>query len=161
DGSGAPSPSTGIARGTSLGRYVVIDPIGRGGMGVVVSADEPELDRKVAIKLLRWSDSDAPTASRGAARLLREAQALAKLAHPNVVAVHDVGTWLARACSARVYAVLPTRCCACSSATSRTTMRDGDHHIEALDSGCLRARLRVPGRRAETRRRVHRHGRTR
>ncbi len=93
DGSlSAPIVTQRIARGTALGRYVVIDPIGRGGMGLVVSAYDPELDRRVAIKLLRWADHDAPTASRGAARLLREAQALAKVAHTNVVAVHDVGT---------------------------------------------------------------------
>ncbi len=75
-------------RGEEIGRYVVLAPLGAGGMGVVVAAYDPELDRKVALKLLRdpLGGADART------RLLREAQALAQLAHPNVVAVHDVGT---------------------------------------------------------------------
>ena len=74
--------------GTELGRYVILDLQGAGGMGVVYSAYDPKLDRRVALKLLRPSDDDAGEAG---ARLLREAQALAKLAHPNVVAVHDSG----------------------------------------------------------------------
>ncbi len=78
----------GPERGTSLGRYVVLDPIGEGGMGTVVSAYDPELDRKVAIKLVHASDDHD-----GDGRLIREARALAKLRHPNVVAVHDVGEW--------------------------------------------------------------------
>ncbi|HWB76730.1 MAG TPA: serine/threonine-protein kinase, partial [Nannocystaceae bacterium] len=92
DGRGPPTPAQRLARGSTLGRYVVLDPIGKGGMGVVVSAYDPELDRRVAIKLLRWSEPGSANASRGSARLLREAQALAKVAHVNVVAVHDVGT---------------------------------------------------------------------
>ncbi len=74
-----------IPRGATLGRYVVLDLLGAGGMGVVHTAYDPELDRKVALKLLRTDHAV------GRARLLREAQALARLAHPNVVAVHDVG----------------------------------------------------------------------
>jgi serine/threonine protein kinase len=67
-------------------------------MGVVYAAYDPELDRKVALKLLRAGAGDV--AAIGRSRLLREAQALARLAHPNVVAIHDVGTigdrvWLA------------------------------------------------------------------
>ena len=73
-----------IPRGSSVGRYMVLDVLGKGGMGVVYTAYDPDLDRKVAIKLLQ---------SRGDSTwLLREAQALARLAHPNVVAVFDVGT---------------------------------------------------------------------
>jgi len=75
-------------RGEQIGRYVVLTPLGAGGMGVVVAAYDPELDRKVALKLLR----DPRGGADARARLLREAQALAQLAHPNVVAVHDVGT---------------------------------------------------------------------
>lgn len=71
----------------TLSRYVVLDQLGQGGMGVVYSAYDPELDRKVAIKVLRTESQTE--ASR--MRLQREAQALARLAHPNVVAVHDVG----------------------------------------------------------------------
>jgi tetratricopeptide (TPR) repeat protein len=80
-----------ISQGTLIGRYVVIGRIGAGGMGVVHAAYDPELDRKVAVKLLHV----APGGSHGKqahTRLVREAQALAKLSHPNVVAVHDVGT---------------------------------------------------------------------
>jgi predicted Ser/Thr protein kinase len=76
------------APGTTLGRYVLLDRLGEGGMGVVYAAHDPELDRKVALKLLRTSDS----APKRRERLLREAKALARLAHPNVVAVHDVGS---------------------------------------------------------------------
>ncbi len=60
-------------------------------MGVVYAAYDPELDRKVAVKLLRSELAGDPEIGR--ARLIREAQAMAKLSHPNVVAVHDVGTF--------------------------------------------------------------------
>ena len=78
-----------LRRGEAVGRYLVLSRIGEGGMGVVYAVHDPDLDRKVAIKLLR---SGATIDAESNARLLREAQALAKLAHPNVVAVHDVGT---------------------------------------------------------------------
>jgi tetratricopeptide (TPR) repeat protein/predicted Ser/Thr protein kinase len=77
----------GPQRGDAIGRYVVLDRIGHGGTGEVLRAYDPELDRRVAIKLLR--DSGDSTADQ--ARLLAEARALAKLQHPNIVAVHDVG----------------------------------------------------------------------
>jgi eukaryotic-like serine/threonine-protein kinase len=67
-----------------LGRYRIVDVLGAGGMGVVLAAHDPELDRVVAIKLLRRGDAAAQE------RLLAEAQAMAKLRHPNVVAVYDV-----------------------------------------------------------------------
>ncbi len=77
-----------LARGESIGRFLVLELLGKGGMGVVYSAYDPDLDRKVAIKLLR-----AGTASEdNRARLLREAQAMARIKHPNVIAVHEVGT---------------------------------------------------------------------
>jgi tetratricopeptide (TPR) repeat protein len=79
-----------LARGAALGRYLVLDKIGEGGMGVVYAAFDPELDRKVAIKVLQTAETGE--SSGGQAWLLREAQALARLAHPNVIAVHDVGT---------------------------------------------------------------------
>ena len=86
--------------GAVVGRYIVLTPLGAGGMGVVYAAYDPELDRKVALKLLRAEPGGGVDASLGRARLLREAQALARLSHPNVVAIHDVGTvgdrvWLA------------------------------------------------------------------
>jgi tetratricopeptide (TPR) repeat protein len=80
----------GLGRGASVGRYVVIDVLGEGGMGVVYAAFDPELDRKIAVKLLRGEADDE--GSGGASRLLREGRAIAKLAHPNVVTVFDVGT---------------------------------------------------------------------
>ncbi len=73
---------------TRLGRYHVLERLGSGGMGVVFAAYDPDLDRKVAVKLLRV---DRP-GSDSQLRLLREAQALARLSHPNVVQVHDAGT---------------------------------------------------------------------
>jgi tetratricopeptide (TPR) repeat protein/predicted Ser/Thr protein kinase len=79
----------GLSPGTRLGRYVVLEEIGAGGMGLVFSAYDPELNRKVALKLLRPNQSERKKAR---SRLLQEAQALAKLAHPNVITVYDVGT---------------------------------------------------------------------
>lgn len=81
-----------LPRGTNLARYVVLDPIGRGGMGVVYSAYDPELDRKVALKLLR-PDLRTSATSTGRSQLLAEAQAMARLSHPNIITVFDVGTF--------------------------------------------------------------------
>ncbi|HEY6037936.1 MAG TPA: serine/threonine-protein kinase [Kofleriaceae bacterium] len=82
----------GLDRGTVVGRYVVLDVIGQGGMGVVYAAYDPELDRKVAIKLLQAGADGSGSSSAGSQTwLVREAQAMARLSHPNVVAVHDVG----------------------------------------------------------------------
>ena len=80
-------------RGQSVGRYVVLNRLGVGGMGVVYVAYDPELDRRVALKLLHpaVTRSSPAATERAQRRLLREAQALAKLDHPNVVSVHDVG----------------------------------------------------------------------
>ncbi len=80
-----------LSRGTMVGRYVLLDRLGRGGMGVVWSAYDPELERKVAVKLMR-PDRSFEAAAEARARLLREAQALARVAHPNVIAIHDVGS---------------------------------------------------------------------
>jgi tetratricopeptide (TPR) repeat protein len=77
-----------LARGSLIGRYIVLDVVGSGGMGVVYAAFDPDLDRRVALKLVLPRRSQSADAL---SRMLREAQALAKLAHPNVVAVHDVG----------------------------------------------------------------------
>ncbi|MBA2538224.1 MAG: serine/threonine protein kinase, partial [Deltaproteobacteria bacterium] len=68
-----------------LGRLVILDKLGAGAMGTVFSAYDPRLDRKVAVKIMHATDADART------RVLREARALARLAHPNIVTIHDAG----------------------------------------------------------------------
>jgi serine/threonine protein kinase len=73
---------------TQLSRYRVLEPVGAGAMGVVYAAYDPKLDRRVALKVLRGSGDAEALAD----RLMREAQAMARLSHPNVIAVHDVGT---------------------------------------------------------------------
>ncbi|MCA9704601.1 MAG: serine/threonine protein kinase [Myxococcales bacterium] len=85
---GSAEPSGRLPRGAMVGRYIVLDLRGRGGMGMVYAAYDPELDRKVAVKLLLPGRDQALGAR---LRLQREAQAIARLSHPNVVAIHDVG----------------------------------------------------------------------
>jgi formylglycine-generating enzyme required for sulfatase activity len=79
-----------LARGATIGRYLVLERIGAGAMGVVYAAYDPELDRKIALKLLR-PQGQATDLSRRQARMVREAKAIAKLSHPNVVGIFDVG----------------------------------------------------------------------
>jgi tetratricopeptide (TPR) repeat protein/tRNA A-37 threonylcarbamoyl transferase component Bud32 len=74
------------ARRQQLGRYVVLGKLGRGGMGTVLEAFDRTLDRRVALKVLHRDLDEEHTT-----RLLREAQALAKLSHPHVVQVYEVG----------------------------------------------------------------------
>ncbi len=90
-----PEPAAMLPQGAKLGRYVVIDRVGAGGMGVVYAAYDPELDRKVALKVLRRGilGGGSGPGSKQRDRLMREAQAMAKLSHPNVITVHDVGTF--------------------------------------------------------------------
>ncbi len=82
-------PAPLVAAGAAIGRYLVIERVGAGSMGQVFSAYDPQLDRKVALKLLRPGSATAEHQD----RLAREAQTLAKMSHPNVVTVFDVGTW--------------------------------------------------------------------
>jgi tetratricopeptide (TPR) repeat protein len=79
--------ATGDVAPRTLGRYRLDRVIGSGGMGVVWQAWDPALERGLAIKLLRPEVTDA----NGRARMVREARALARLQHPNVIAIHDVG----------------------------------------------------------------------
>ncbi|MCA9707853.1 MAG: serine/threonine protein kinase, partial [Myxococcales bacterium] len=71
-----------------IGRFSVLERIGRGGMGTVYAAYDEQLDRKVAVKVLRGDERSGEVARH---RLQREAQAMARLSHPNVVTVHEVG----------------------------------------------------------------------
>jgi tRNA A-37 threonylcarbamoyl transferase component Bud32 len=77
-----------LAPGASVDRYRLVTRIGAGAMGVVWGARDPELDRAIAIKLVHPDLARDPEA---AARLLREARAMAKVSHRNVVAIHDAG----------------------------------------------------------------------
>jgi tetratricopeptide (TPR) repeat protein len=87
-----PAPDGQLAPGQLVDRYVVLNRLGAGGMGVVYAAYDPELDRKLALKIIRRSAGDGDAAARELQeRLKREAQAMARVAHPNVVSVHDVG----------------------------------------------------------------------
>lgn len=89
---GAPNPdprSPGddeLTLGSKLGRYIVLEPLGAGGMGVVYAGYDPELDRRVAIKVLRGGRSKRDSVE----QLVTEARTLAKLSDANVVSVFDV-----------------------------------------------------------------------
>ena len=83
-----------LSPGSHLGRYVILARQGIGGMGVVYAAYDPQLDRRVALKLMhrRGEGED----EKAAKRLLAEAKASGQFSHPNVITVHDVGTWEGR-----------------------------------------------------------------
>jgi tetratricopeptide (TPR) repeat protein len=93
------TPSAGVRvlpvleRGDTVGRYIVLHTLGMGSLSVVYAAYDPELNRQVALKFMhaaRTDGVDSQNSSR--ARLLREAQAIARVNHPNVIAIYDVGT---------------------------------------------------------------------
>lgn len=81
-----PEAREGPGVGPRVGRFTILGRLGAGNMGVVYTAYDDILDRKIAIKVLRGGGED------GQLRLLREAQAMARISHPNVVAVHEVDT---------------------------------------------------------------------
>lgn len=89
----ATAPTEPEPAGTPIGRYVLGAPIDRGGAGTVYEAWDPQLKRRVALKLLRPLARAGTPAGRDdlRVRLLQEAEAMARLAHPNVVTVHDAG----------------------------------------------------------------------
>ncbi len=84
-----------IQHGTRIGRFVVIGELGAGGMGVVYVAHDRELDRQVALKVLRGASpadrADDDDANEDRMRMLREGQAMARITHPNVITVYEVG----------------------------------------------------------------------
>ena len=88
-----------LAPGTPLGRFVVLELVGSGGMGAVYAAYDSQLDRRVALKLLH-AGTEEP--------LRREAQALARLSHPNVITVYDVGAAAGRVFIAMEFVAAPT-----------------------------------------------------
>jgi predicted Ser/Thr protein kinase len=81
-------PGAADAVGATLGRYRLERELGAGAMGVVHAAFDPDLERRIALKVLR--SATAPRESKD--RLMREARAMARLSHTNVVTVHEVGT---------------------------------------------------------------------
>ncbi|MBL9103959.1 MAG: protein kinase [Myxococcales bacterium] len=90
-GDGAPAPVEvpgHLGESARIGRFAVLRQLGAGGMGVVYSAYDEELDRKIALKLLRPGRDNS---DRNQARMQREARAMATLSHPNVVQVYEVG----------------------------------------------------------------------
>jgi Tfp pilus assembly protein PilF len=83
----APTKPRAVAPGTAVGRYMLLELVGSGGMGDVYSAYDPKLGRRVALKLM----SERVAFPAAVARFTREAQAVARLSHPNVVAIYDTG----------------------------------------------------------------------
>jgi tetratricopeptide (TPR) repeat protein len=86
---GEPPRGDGLSPGESLGRYEIVEPLGRGGMGMVYAARDVQLGRRVAIKVVAPDLAGSALSQLG---LLREAQALARITQPNVLTVYDVGS---------------------------------------------------------------------
>ena len=106
-------------RGDVLGRYVVLSLLGRGGMGEVYTAYDPTLDRRIALKVIHpQADKGSISSARG--MLLAEAQALAKLSHPNIIGVYDVGTFDDDVFMAMEYV---------EGTTLTSYLRSGDHSL--------------------------------
>jgi serine/threonine protein kinase/tetratricopeptide (TPR) repeat protein len=89
DTSGGRNDEAPLAVGATIDRFIVLSVVGEGGFGRVYAAYDPELDRQIALKLLEISPEERTDTE--IARVRREAQALAKITHPNVVTVYDVG----------------------------------------------------------------------
>ncbi|MBL8973188.1 MAG: serine/threonine protein kinase, partial [Myxococcales bacterium] len=84
-----PAPPGNAGLLARIGRFTVLERLGEGAMGIVYAAYDDQLDRKVAVKVLRSDTLRREPQARE--RLLREAQAMARLSHPNIVTVHEVG----------------------------------------------------------------------
>ena len=75
-----------------LGRYEILEELGRGAMGIVYKGLDPKLDRLTAIKTIRFTDDfDEDQAAKIREQFYREAEVVAKLSHPNIVTIYDVG----------------------------------------------------------------------
>src|SRR4051812_47686600 len=85
-GTGANAGDRPLAAGAQLGKYTLQKVLGAGGMGIVWAARDPDLERTVAIKLLHSAHASADQRQ----RLLREARAMARIKHPNVLTVYEV-----------------------------------------------------------------------
>jgi serine/threonine protein kinase len=90
-GSTLSSPLRAPKPGDLVGRYRLIEILGVGGMGVVYRGEDPELGRKIALKVIR-TDLVTTSGIELQKRLQHEARAMARISHPNVVVVHDIGT---------------------------------------------------------------------
>ncbi len=86
-----PRAADALVTGDRLAEYIIEGKLGQGGAGVVYRARDPDLDRSIAIKLLGGSMFSVDSSAK--ARLVREAQAMARLCHPNVVTIYHVGTF--------------------------------------------------------------------
>jgi tetratricopeptide (TPR) repeat protein len=81
-----------VDRGSKIGRFVVVTELGRGGMGAVYAAHDPQLDRQVAVKVLRHAESGGTGSDEeDRLRMMREGQAMARITHANVITVYEVG----------------------------------------------------------------------
>lgn len=80
-----------LAAGSQLARYRIVRPLGAGAMGEVYLAEDPQIDRQLAIKTVRIEEGKAGEVEERKRRLLREARAAGRLLHPNIVALFDAG----------------------------------------------------------------------
>ncbi|HWB76508.1 MAG TPA: serine/threonine-protein kinase [Nannocystaceae bacterium] len=92
---GRPDTEAGVLPpGARIGRYVILERVGSGGMGAVYAAFDPELDRRVALKILHpEGEHEGSVMGSARIRMQREAQAMARVSHPNVISVFDVGAF--------------------------------------------------------------------
>ncbi|MFC2141419.1 serine/threonine protein kinase [Acidobacteriota bacterium] len=76
----------------TIGKYKILDTLGQGAMGIVYKALDPDIDREVAIKTIRFDMlSDAAGKDEIMRRFIREAQAVGKLEHPSIITIYEVG----------------------------------------------------------------------